>query len=253
MPKKVPSARNKTLEVNKMKPFALSVRLLVLAVAVSPLSLAFAAQPRGAYVGVGIGNADADFSTHDGDQLFRDAFRAQGATFTPQTSSIENKDSHLYIFGGYRIFPWLSAEGGYVDLGSFDYTSRGTVFIPGQGVQQISTRLEMKSQGVAISALGNLPVSDFFEFHARAGFFVVNVDAKASGGIAGRPVNASDSGVSFSFQLGGGAAVNLGRHFSLSGDWVHYFQIDNNSDTNDGFDYNGYDVDVLRLSAIVRF
>jgi hypothetical protein len=236
-----------------MKQFALSVQALVLAVAVFPVSLAFAEQPRGAYIGVGVGNAEADFSARDGDQLFRDAFRNQGATFTPQTSSVDNKASHLYIFGGYRIFPWLSAEGGYVDLAGFDYTSRGTVSIPGQGVQQISTRMEVKSQGAAVSALGNLPMSDYFEIHGRAGFFVVNTDVKDTGGSASRPVNVSDSGISFSLQLGAGAAVNLGRHFSLSGDWVHYFKIDHGSKNNDGFDYDGYDVDAVRLSGIVRF
>ncbi|HTE39177.1 MAG TPA: hypothetical protein VK629_00010, partial [Steroidobacteraceae bacterium] len=85
---------------------------------------AFAEQPRGVYIGVGVGDAKAEVSPGDMDQLFRNAFRLQGGTFSPQTSAVETEDSHLYVFGGYRIFPWLSAEAGYIDLGSFEYTSR---------------------------------------------------------------------------------------------------------------------------------
>jgi hypothetical protein len=113
--------------------------------------------------------------------------------------------------------------------------------------------MEVESQGVAVSVLGNLPLSDYFEFHARAGFFGANTDAKVSGGTPGRPINVSESGFSFSFQLGLGAAVNLGDHFSLSADWAHYFDVDNGGGEDEDFDYDGYDVDVLRLSAIVRF
>jgi hypothetical protein len=227
-----------------------TVGLAVLAFSALP---AFAEQSPGFYMGVGTGEADADLSAGDLDQLFRDAFRSQGGSYSPQASSIDNKDSSLYIFAGYRILPWLSAEGGYINLGEIDYTSRGPAFSPGTGTQQITTRMKVESQGLAVSALGNLPVGDYFEFHARVGFFGVNTDADVSGGSATRPINVSESGFSFSFQFGLGAAVNLGDHFSLSADWVHFFDVDNGDDEDEDFDYDGYDVDMLRLSAIVRF
>jgi len=238
-----------------MKRFVRVVQALALAVSVFPVVPAFAEQPRGFYIGAGSGSAEADLSVGDMDELFRDAFRVQRATFVPQTSSIDSKDSSLYVFAGYRIFPWLSAEGGYIDLGSIDYASRGTVSIPGVGIQPINIHMEIESQGVAASALGNLPLSDYFEIHGRLGFFAVNTEATVSGGSPNRPINSSESGVSFSLQLGLGAAVNLGDHFSLSADWAHYFEIDSNENSEDqeNYDYNGYDVDVLRLSAIVRF
>jgi Outer membrane protein beta-barrel domain len=238
-----------------MKRFIRTIQTLALALAAFHVLPASAEQPRGFYMGVGVGDAEADVSAGDMDQLFRDAFRAQGGSYAPQTSSIETKNSHLYVFAGYRIFPWLSAEGGYVNLGGFDYVSRGTVSSPGGGTQQINLRMEVESQGIAVNALGNLPLSDYFEIHARLGFFGVETEATARGGSVTRPVNESDSGISFSAQFGVGAAVNLGNHFSLSADWVHYFDIDNSdsSDDEDSYDYDGFDVDALRLSAIVRF
>jgi hypothetical protein len=229
------------------------------ALALSTVSLmalpAFAEQPRGFYMGVGLGNAESDLSAGDMDNLYRDAFRAQNAVFTPQVSTIENKDSHLYIFAGYRVFPWLSAEGGYVDLGSIKYNSRGTISGAGIALQPLNIRMDIESKGFAANALGNLPLSDYFELHGRLGFFVVNTDASVVGGSSSRPINVSESGFSFSVQTGLGAAVNLGDHFSLSADWAHYFNIDSGESDNDqvNYRYNGYDVDVLRLSAIVRF
>jgi len=131
------------------------VSILALAAIVFPMTPALAEQPRGFYIGVGVGNAESDLSAGDLNDLFRGAFASVGATFTPQTSSIDAKDSSLYIFAGYRIFPWLSAEGGYVDLGSIEYTSNGTLFVPGSGTRQITNRMELDTQGVAASALGN--------------------------------------------------------------------------------------------------
>jgi hypothetical protein len=237
-----------------MKRFARTVQALALAVVVLPAWPAFAEQPHGFYVGVGAGNAEADVSAGDMNELFREAFANRAATFTPQTSSIDSKDSSLYVFAGYRIFPYLSAEGGYIDLGSIDYASRGTLSSFGSGVRQITNRMEIDSKGVAASALGNLPLGDYFEFHGRVGFFVVNTDATFTGGSSGQLIDVSESGISVSVQLGLGAAVNLGNHFSLSADWIHYFAVDNGGgDEDEDLDYDGYDVDVLRLSAIVRF
>jgi hypothetical protein len=238
-----------------MKRLMRAIQGLLLVAAFLPMVSALAEQPRGFYMGVGVGDAEADISVGDLDQLFRDAFREQNGTFTPQVSSIDTKNSHLYIFAGYRVFPWLSAEGGYVDLGGFDYVTRGTAFTPANGTQQINLRMKIKSQGIALNALGNLPLSDYFEMHARLGFFGVNTEGDVTGGTSSRPIDVSESGFSFSFQFGLGAAVNVGDHFSLSADWVRYFEIDSNesSEDADNYDYDGFDVSVLRLSAIVRF
>jgi len=238
-----------------MKPLAPTIRILALAAVFLPVLPVFAEQPPGFYIGVGIGDAEADTSTGDINDLFRSAFAAQGATFIPQTATIDTKDSHLYIFAGYRIFPYLSVDGGYVDLGSFEYTSRASLFIPGQGTSVINTSMKVESQGVQVNALGNIPISDYFEIHGRLGFFVMNTDADINGGTASRPVSASESGASFGLQIGVGAAVNIGDHFSLSADWGHYFDVDNGGygEEEEELDYDGYDVDVLRVSAIVRF
>ena len=107
-----------------MKIFARTVLASALAVVLVPMTPAFAEQPRGFYMGVGTGDAEANISTGDMDALFRSAFAANGASYNPQKSTIEASDSTLYVFAGYRIFPFLSAEGGYVDLGTlFPYTT----------------------------------------------------------------------------------------------------------------------------------
>jgi hypothetical protein len=226
------------------------VPALALAACVLPASTALAEQPRGVYIGVAIGDAEADATVGEMNQLFRDAARIQGATFIPGPATIDTKDSSLYLFGGYRIFPWLSAEGGYINLGGFEYNSRATLSGPG-GIQSFNTHVEIQSQGVALSVLGNVPMSDWFEIHARLGFGILNTDADVTGTSSSRPIDVSESGISFAPQFGLGAAVNLGDHFSISADWVHFFEVDSGDDED--FEYDGYDVEVLRLSAIARF
>jgi hypothetical protein len=239
-----------------MKSITRTVQALVLAAIVLPLTPALAQHERGFYMGVSIGNSEADLGVSDMNDMLRSAFRSQSMSLTIQNASIDTKDSRLYIFAGYRIFPFLSVEGGYVDLGSVDYTFNGMASIPFFGTQAVSGDVEYDTKGGTVSALGNLPLGDYFDLHARAGIFSLNTDVNAT--VRGNSLIGaeSDSTISVGMQFGLGAAVHLGNHFSISADWTHYFDVasgDEDDDDGEDFDANGFDIDVLSLSAIVRF
>ena len=237
-----------------MKSTKRAAQILTLAAMTLSATPSFAAQPqgfytRGFYMGAAVGETDTHISLGDMNAIMRDAFRSQGLNVLTYTSSVDTKDTGVYVFGGYRILRWISVEGGYIDLGKTQYNFAGTVTAP---TQQVSATLELENKGVVVNAIGTLPVSDYFDLHARAGFFVINTDITAV--VRGSSRIGTDSGStnSFAIQSGLGAAVNLGKHFSLSADWTHYFDVGNGTDENDDYD-SGFDVDTVGVSAIVRF
>jgi OOP family OmpA-OmpF porin len=237
-----------------MKLITRTVQFLAFLAMVVPLSPALAQHERGFYMGVSIGNSEADLAVSDMNDILRSAFRSQNMSLTIQNASIDTKDSRLYIFAGYRIFPFLSVEGGYVDLGSVRYSANGFITNQGFGNPQVIANVEYDTKGVAANALGNLPLGDHFDLHARAGIFSVDTEVTVTGNSPAGTV--SDSSISVGMQFGLGAAVHLGNHFSISADWTHYFDVasgDEDDDDGEDFDANGFDVDVLSLSAIVRF
>lgn len=237
-----------------MKSISRIAPALTLAAIISPFAPAVAEQPSGFYLGVGLGTSDTDMSVREMDDVIRDAFRSQGASATKRNSSIDTTDSSVYVFAGYRILPWLSAEGGYVDLGTTRYDYSGTASIPFGGTQQVGSHLDIETKGAAVSALGHLPLGDFFDLHGRLGFLFADTEATATVRIGNQVAVASDSSNSFGAQIGLGAGLHLGDHFSLSADWTHYIDVGNGTEDDDDGSYdNGFDVDVLAVSAIVRF
>jgi OOP family OmpA-OmpF porin len=237
-----------------MKSITRTVQALVLAAIVLPLTPALAQHERGFYIGASLGDSEADLSAADMNDMLRTAFRSVGRNLSIQNSSIDTTDSRLYIFAGYRIFPFLSVEGGYVDLGSVRYSANGFITNQGFGNPQVIANVEYDTKGLAANALGNLPLGDHFDLHARAGIFSVDTEVTVTGNSPAGTV--SDSSISVGMQFGLGAAVHLGNHFSISADWTHYFDVasgDEDDDDGEDFDANGFDIDALSLSAIVRF
>ena len=91
--------------------------------------------------------------------------------FTPeQTVSTlgDDKDASFGMAAGYRLFPNLAIEGGYVDLGELSYRndSFGTHIDHQEPWFQ---KLGVSASGIALSALGVLPLSYRWELYARGG------------------------------------------------------------------------------------
>jgi len=243
-----------------MKLLTHAFKALAFAAIICPMAPALAEQPRGFYIGASVGESDADIGASEIDDIWREAFASQGVGIVSKTSSIDTKDSTLYIFAGYRILQYLSVEGGYIDLGKITHTYNATVAPRFSPLERVTATMDVDTQGATINAIGHLPLSDYFDIHGRAGFFLLDSEVKASLRRTGQTATESDSTTSFAGQIGLGVGVHLGNHFSLSADWTHYLDVGNGEDEDDdgddedydGYD-NGFDVDVLSISAIVRF
>jgi opacity protein-like surface antigen len=149
--------------------------------------------------------------------------------FTPEqtTSTIgDDKDASFGMAAGYRLFPNLAIEGGYVDLGELTYRndSYGTHIDHQEPWFQ---KLSASTSGIALSALGVLPLSYRWEIYARGGvLFATNeVDIYITDFFGEDSLTVSESstellagvGASFSFAEVYGARFEYQRVFDAGG------------------------------------
>lgn len=149
-----------------MKKFTAAAILLMLLLCVSSV------HAKGFYLG---GSLGASFVKWEWSDLEVDDFELSGADFAYK------------IFGGYKVIPFLSFEGGYRNLG------------------QVSDQLEdivyaAETKGWDIEAMGILPLG-VAHVWAKAGYFFWSSD----GGILDDPT--SESGSDFMWGLGGDLSV----------------------------------------------
>ena len=119
-----------------------------LALAGSTLGGQALAQPApGWYVGGNVGRATTDF-----DQRF---IGVPAGTVTGIND--DDSDTAWKLFGGYQFHRNFAVEGGYFDLGRYDYG-----YTTGAGAFSGSTRL----QGLNLDLVGTLPLTDRFSAFA---------------------------------------------------------------------------------------
>lgn len=137
------------MKSNKLK---WTISALVLAGMTFP---AAAAQPSGWYIGAGGGESRA--------KIAEEEITADLLTSGFTTSSFKEGDSELAykFFAGYRFNDYFALEGGYFDLGKFDY--RATT------VPEGTLRGDLAFEGWNLDLIGMLPVSERASLFARVG------------------------------------------------------------------------------------
>lgn len=113
------------------------------------------AEDAGWYVG---GNYGSTKATVDVDRIV-ESLRVKGLTTTRFSKS--ESDRGFKIFGGYQFNRYLAIEGGYFDLGSFDFTAHTE--------PQGALYGEVDLDGLNIDAVGTLPVQGRLSVFGRIG------------------------------------------------------------------------------------
>jgi len=109
----------------------------------------------GPYIGGNVGQTKADF---DNDSINR-TLTGQGLRINSITE--DNRDTGYKVFGGYQFNRNIALEGGYFDLGRFNYGFNTTPIGSFSG----STRI----RGLNLDLVGTLPLSDQFSLFGRVG------------------------------------------------------------------------------------
>ena len=109
----------------------------------------------GAYIGGNAGKTRAHFNNDS----IRQSLAGQGFSITSATG--DNSSNGFKVFGGYQLNRNFAVEGGYFDLGQFNYALNTSPF----GTFRGDTRV----RGLNLDLVGMLPLSDSFSVFGRVG------------------------------------------------------------------------------------
>ena len=190
------------------------------------------AQGSGFYGGLSLGAASADLDKGALDQ------QLIGAGVTGLTSDADETDVGYKAYLGYGFTPNFAVEGGYANLGSFEYKAN---FTGG------NAKADWKSHGMFVQAVGRAPLANRFSLLAKGGiYFAENeVDLRATG--PGGTATADDSDSEVNFLLGVGGEYALNPSTSLRFEWERFVDVGDN-------DLGGEaDVDLFTLGLRLGF
>jgi opacity protein-like surface antigen len=175
----------------------------VLAVAALAAAATASAQGNeaGFYAGAGVGTFNLDID-EPGDV---------GGAFDRYSSD----DTAWKAFVGWRMNPYLAFEGAYVNLGSPDDT-----LAP-------DTKLTVETDGFAPYVVGTLPIGDWFEVFAKAGYYWYDVDARLSTPLGSTSDTTSDE----AFTWSAGVGLNVFERINVRLEYEQ-FDIENTDDSN---------------------
>ena len=109
----------------------------------------------GSYIGANVGTTRAQFKNDS----INNTLANQGFTVNSRTE--DNSSTGYKLFGGYQFNRNFALEGGYFDLGRFNYALNTTPF----GTFSGDTRVK----GLNLDLVGMLPLSDQFTIFGRVG------------------------------------------------------------------------------------
>jgi OOP family OmpA-OmpF porin len=217
-------------------------------VAVAGLLFAVAAHAKppksGFYLGATAGQSKYSEDLGEADGLLFEAFSNVGLPVAAVTSDIDDTDTNFSVFAGYRFFPYLAAEFGYVDLGELTYNA--DVVLLGTSAPG-SVDITFSSKGPLGSALGIWPINDSWDVYARAGIFISDTKLKVNVGLLNASDTETESKTSVDSMIGLGTAVHLGDHFSLRLEYQRFGAVGDEDTTGES------NVDLVNAGFLVRF
>lgn len=201
----------------------------------------------GIYAGVSYAmvEKDADRSTFENEAFaIYDAF---GFTPVQTTATFDSKDSAYGFVVGYRLLEHLALEGGYMDLGDVSYRDRSDGVFDGAAPESWQQNIDSGTSGVALSALGILPLSYRWEVYARGGVLLSNSTESVfiSDGMGSEKLRANKSGADL--------LAGVGTSFSVVDIYSVRLEYQRVFDAGDDATLDEADVDILTLSVTVSF
>lgn len=200
----------------------------------------------GFYVGGYYGETSRDANIAPFDADGQDIYDFFGFTASQTSSKIDKKDSAYGFTAGYRLTPYIAFEGGYVDLGSVSYraVSQGNF---DDGAATLNLNVDSETSGIALSALGILPIGYSWEFYARGGVLVATSKLKTfvtDGAGSARDVF---SETTTDFLAGVGASMAFLEIYGLRLEYQRVFSAGNDTSLS------GDDIDMVSLGVTVAF
>lgn len=186
---------------------------------------------QGWYVGADVGQSHYG---QKGDGL-DGAFANRGFS---SSSSIDTNDTGWGLNVGYQFNKWFAVEGGYIDLGKFDFASN----LPASSPSAISGRV--KSEGARLTAVGIIPLDHGFSLYGKAGIFDLRTKLEAASS-TGADLGSSHSKTGGTF--GVGASYDITKSISARVGWDRFMNANDSSNTGKA------DIDLVSAGLVYRF
>ncbi|MBC7604911.1 MAG: outer membrane beta-barrel protein, partial [Ramlibacter sp.] len=169
---------------------------------------AFAAEPDGWYLGANVGSTREHFAAPAAITPF------VGPGFGVSSFTSDDKDKGGKIYGGFRLNRNLAIEGGYFDLGRFDYQYNT---VPAGTLSGSS-----HPRGVNLDVVGIVPLGDRFSVFGRVGGAYVesNTSYNRSGAVGA--VTPGDDGFNLRLKYGVGAQYAFSERLSVRAELERY-------------------------------
>jgi len=173
------------------------------------------ADKTGWYAGLDIGRSRLGMNGSDVDG----AFANQGIA---SSTSLDQTDTAYGVNAGYRFNPYFAVEGGYMRLGSFDYSaSTGTDTIDGK----------FKASALSLAGVGIYPFSSQWSVYGKAGVTRTDAELEASAESGLTPTeNTSHNATGLLF--GAGVMYDFDRSFFAKAGWDRYTKVGDSSTGN---------------------
>lgn len=233
----------------------MSKRVLQVALGLALAAAAATASADGAsgwYFGVSGGEAKADLSKDELDEVALDIF-STGAAVLSGSSELEDSDNSFSLFGGYRFSPYFALEAGYIDLGTAEYRATGRID-PFGSLPALNAfySADFEVTGFTAAAMGSVPLGQMFDAHARLGvlFSDTEISETLGASVPGSTATTSDglttSANSQDLFYGLGVGLRLGERWAFSLDWQQFKDVGDEDETGES------DIDRLSLGVVFK-
>lgn len=154
-------------------------------------------------------------------------YNSVGLDVLTASSTLDDSDTGFGLGGGIQVTDNFAFEFAYVNLGSIDYRSSGTV---SDGVDTFAAEADFSNSadGAVLSVLGILPVGERFSVFGRAGLSLLSVEGKARITVDGISQRDSQSTQTSDPVLGIGAEYSVSDHFAVRLAWDRYLNVGTN-------------------------
>lgn len=207
---------------------------------------ALAEESAGWYFGATGGQAEADVSKAELDDIVLFAFEANGADVLSGSSTLDDSDTSFSLFGGYRFSQYFAVEASYIDLGTAEYRSAGIVDPINLPPAPATYSADIEVTGFTAAAIGSVPVGTSFDVHGRLGVLFADTEISQRVTISSSAASDSFSADSQDFFYGLGVGMQVGERWSFSLDWQQFKDVGDDSETGES------DIDRLSLGVIYR-
>lgn len=156
------------------------------------------------------------------------------AGLAPTGSTLDDTDTGWKLYLGYQFNPNFAVEGGYVDLGKFNFSST-------TAGGSLSGELKTKN-GAFIDAVGIIPLQNNFSIFGKLGLYSIKSELNGSG--PGGSVSASHTTGDITYGIGAG--YDFTRNLAARLEWERFNKVGDNPTAE-------ADLDLVSIGILYKF